>query len=214
MENFNRRFDNLINRFDNYFEVVPGGIFGLLSVIIGVSGDFIAYLFYPGYNIAEYMISDLGRGPGAVFYNIGVIISGVVAIPFGFYVGKVLNRGEAKNGKIKLAIFSYVISAIALSLSGVFPGIESNDTIFFIHGLFAFISFACVSLYLAIFGSIMLKDDRYSNGIAYFGFIVVGLFILTILTWLPLIEWSANFGIIIWTIWSALYFLHKEKEKS
>jgi len=214
MEKLITRFDNFTNRFDKLFEVVPGGIFGLLSVIIGVSGDIIASIFFPGYNIAENMISDLGRGPGAIFYNVGVIIAGLVAIPFGFYLGNSLNSEEVKDGTVRLMMLCYFISAIALSLSGVFPGIESKNLILFLHGLFAFISFICAALYLAVFGLLVLRDDRYFDGLAYFGFIVVVLLIIVVLTWLPLIEWIANFGIIFWTIFIALYFLQKENKET
>ena len=157
------------------------------------------------------MISDLGRGPGALFFNIGVVIAGLVAIPFGFYLGKSLNTEETNDKIVNLVIISYIISCISLCLVGIFPGILDNYLIFFLHGLFAFISFTTAAIYLVLFGYLVLKDDRYTKGLAYLGFTVAVFYIIVVLTWLPIIEWIAEFGIITWTILTASYLLSKKK---
>ena len=59
-----------------------GGFFGIISVLIRLMGDFIAIIFTPNYNMIDDLISDLGVGPGAIFFSLGLILSGIVSIPF------------------------------------------------------------------------------------------------------------------------------------
>ncbi|MFW9936776.1 MAG: hypothetical protein ACFFD5_03960, partial [Candidatus Thorarchaeota archaeon] len=63
------------------FDIIPGAIFGILSVIVGLLGDFLALLFFPEYNLTL-MISKLGIGPGGIFFNVGTILSGFFAFLF------------------------------------------------------------------------------------------------------------------------------------
>jgi len=39
------------NFIDKLLSLIPGGVFGLLSVIIILIGDFIAFAYFPGYSI-------------------------------------------------------------------------------------------------------------------------------------------------------------------
>ncbi len=67
------------NKFLDYF---PGFIFGIIAIIIGLTGDFLAISYYPGYSITKDMVSTLGVGPGAIYFNLGTFYSGLFAIPF------------------------------------------------------------------------------------------------------------------------------------
>ena len=67
---------NEINFSDTLFFKNYGSIFGILSVSVGVIGDLIALYLFPGYSIFSNMISELGVGPGGIFFNIGVFFSG------------------------------------------------------------------------------------------------------------------------------------------
>ncbi|MHA1148986.1 MAG: DUF998 domain-containing protein [Promethearchaeota archaeon] len=193
------------------FQVIPPGIFGLLSVLVGVSGDIISASLYPGFSITKNMISDLGVGPGGIFFNFGVIFSGILAIPYVIHLNKtVLEPHRVKPWIFRLALFGSVISSIALSLIGVFPAYQNNFTILLIHGIIATICYIGVIIYLTIYGRLILRDERFSNGFGYFTLIVACLFIIVLLTWLPLIQWIANVGIIIWTTLAASYLLHKK----
>ena len=59
--------------FDSLFDKIPGGLFGITSMIIGLGGDLLAALFYPNYSIFEDMISNLGISwisPGGFFLTL------------------------------------------------------------------------------------------------------------------------------------------------
>jgi hypothetical membrane protein len=65
---------------NNFFNK-KGGICGLISIIIGICGDILAIIYFPGYNLLNNMVSDLGIGPGGIFFILGLIFSGILAIP-------------------------------------------------------------------------------------------------------------------------------------
>ncbi len=46
--------------FENLFDVMPGGIFGIMAVTIGLLGIIIPLMHYPDYNIFKDMVSHLG----------------------------------------------------------------------------------------------------------------------------------------------------------
>ena len=70
------------NFLDKILRRISGGVFGILSMIIRVLCDFLAFLCIPGYDIFENMVSELGVGKGGIFFNLGLIISGIICIPF------------------------------------------------------------------------------------------------------------------------------------
>lgn len=203
-------FKRINGLFDQTLNIIPGGLFGLFSVLIGVGGDIIALLHFPGYSIFYNMISDLGTGPGAIYFNIGVFISGLVAIPFDVHLGKLLLKDDKSRLTYYSGLTCSILSCLSLSMIGVFPADQSRTMIFLLHGTFAFISFLSGAIYLVIFGYSMRKNERFSNKLAWYCFIVAALFLSVIFSWLPLIEWIANFGIISWSIITASYMLKKK----
>ena len=49
----------------NTYNSIPAPIYGLLSAIVGLSGDVISIALFEGYNFNR-MISVLGTGPGGI----------------------------------------------------------------------------------------------------------------------------------------------------
>ena len=69
--------------FDRLLTLIPGGVFGLLTCAISLTGDTISIILFPGgYSFLENMISELGRGPSGIFFNLGLIISGILSFPY------------------------------------------------------------------------------------------------------------------------------------
>lgn len=200
----------VLTAFDRVLSRVPGGIFGILSVTIGVCGDFISIYLYPGYNIFINTISELGVGPGKIFFNIGVIFAGIIAIPFGIYLGRALNTKGSYEKLNKSAVVISIISCVSLSLIGVFPGNPAETLIYLLHGFCAFLCFFGGMIYLFLFSFLMLREPKFSKFLAYYGFFVAGLFLLFLFTWVPITEWIANIGIISWTIICSIYMLYKK----
>ena len=67
---------------DDSLQFIFGGILGISAIIIRIIGDGMAIILFPDYSFFKNMISDLGVGPGSFFFNFGLIISGLVLVPF------------------------------------------------------------------------------------------------------------------------------------
>ena len=197
------------NLFDKLLDIAPGGVYGLLSVIVGVGGDLIALFLYPRYDFLVHKISELGMGPGALFFNIGLILAGIIAIPFDVYLGRALRERGSDEKLIQGAVIISIICCISLSLVGVFPSNKENEVILLLHGIFSLICFLGGSIYLILFSLLMTKDDRFPKLLAYLGIIVAGLFSIFTFTWVSSTEWIANIGIVFWTVTIASYMLYK-----
>ena len=197
---------------DKLFEIMPGGVFGLLSVALIILGEIIALLLIPGYSIFNNMISELGAGPGGPFFNLSTIISGIIIIPYYIHLAKSFSGENIKENLRKYAILAAVISCITYSLLGVFPSIEDNIIIYVIHGTLAAISIASGLGYLLLYSILMLRAQNFSKYQAYHGFIVAVLYATFLLTWIPIIEWVMNMAILSWITVNSVYILYLKKQ--
>ncbi|MHA1436779.1 MAG: DUF998 domain-containing protein [Promethearchaeota archaeon] len=195
--------------FERIFNYIPGALFGIISVAIGVFGDIMSAWLYPDYSIFKNMISDLGIGPGSHFFNTGVILSGFFGILFSLYFRKIFQENGGNETILKWGFISYIISCVSLIAIGVFPASRTNVTILYIHGIFALMCALSVIAYLCLFGYLIIKDNQFSNWLAYYGFFICILFMIFIFTWQPFPEWAANIGIISWTSIFSVYILYK-----
>lgn len=192
------------------FERIPGGIYGLVSMSIGVSLIFLAMTQYPGYNLIEYYISYLGFGPGlsAPLFNIGLIVAGLVAIPSFLDLARILDGEEINQKAWKRAKQFSIAACIFLSLVGCFPAYNLILLIF--HGMAAMGFFVCGFLFCVLFTYLMNKDTRFSRIQIYIGIIVSGVFALFMVTIRPLTEWLVFFAIVFWVCETNLYVLFKK----
>ena len=202
---------------DSFYRIIPGGLFGITSMIIGLTGDFLAALYYPGgYNIFEHMISHLGTSwlnPGMIFFNIGVIFCGIVAIPFNIYLGRVFKKEYGESEWIRVAVISNIISSTSLIIIGVSLSLsrDVDDFPFLLHGFFAVICFLGAAVYCIVYSCIIVTNNhKFPKYYAIFGFVVAGIEIMFLITWQPFIEWLANFSIIVWIIIMSSFLLHKK----
>lgn len=203
--------EKLNNFFDNLFKIVPGGVFGLLSISIGLSIDIIG-LIISGYSIYTHSVSSLGIIPGPVglLFNIGLIFSGIFAVIFDIYLCKIISFEFADEKAIKLIVAISVISSFSLLLVGVFPLSQESYTIFVLHLIFAFTAFIGGLIFIFVYSLFMLKDPKFLKILAYSGFVVCAFFALYLFTQLPIAEWLAVFAIILWTLLNASYMIYKK----
>ncbi len=190
---------------DKLLDILPGGIYGILSLIARISGDFIAFLFFPGYSIFNNMVSDLGVGEGGIFFSLGLIISGIICVPFYITLARSLKSEEISEKSIKTGLIFFYISDIAYILVGFFPSIEENYIIYTTHGVLAVISWLTGIVYLITFSKLMLKHDNYTKLPAYSGFFLIGFMLLFLFTWIPILEWVMTFAFISWLIIISCY---------
>ena len=193
---------------DKLLNIASGGYYGIISIIIRITCDFIAFLLTPGYNMSENMISEFGRGPGGIFFNLGLIISGIVTIPFYVSLGRAL-KCEAVNEKLrKIAIIFSIISIITYIFVGIFPSYPENIPIYYAHGIFGAVSWITAVGYLTIYSFLMLKNNKFSKFQAYHGYCVAGTAILFLFTWHPVPQWIMTFAIISWVLINSVFILH------
>ena len=179
------------------FKVIPGPYWGLFSMIVGLLGDIIAVLMTPGYNLT-YMISTLGTGPGALFFNLGTILSGLFALIFYLYLIPALKSEDVSEEVQRMALIFASLSCFFFILIGVFPSITSNSVLIIIHGFVAMISLMCGSVYKSLFGYMMLKNEKFLKIHTFSAIIVVIIEIVFLLTWVPIIEWMMVIAINYW----------------
>ncbi len=215
MEKINSLFDKIITDFS-------GGIWGLLSIGFGLTGDLISYIFFPGYDFTKKAVSYLCEGPGGLFFQIGSVISGIFAIFFVISLARSIDGEEISEILKKSTLVFALISCINLIILGAFCG--PNLIISLIHGFSAFLSWFSGLVYITLFNILILKDSKFSKYLAYSGFIISSLFLLLLVFWilhffeitrflglfLPTIEWVDTFAIIIWYLIISIYLIHKK----
>jgi len=192
----------------NTYNLVPAPIYGLLSAIAGLSGDIISILLFQGFSL-NHMISALGTGPGAIYFNIGTILSGIFALLFYLYLAKVIGK-ESNDPKLhKVGRFFAFNSCIFFSLVGVFPT-STNMIIFVLHGSAASISWLSAIIYLSIFGYLIFKNNIFPRFFVYLALITAGTIIVFLLTWNPIIEWIMALAVTIWITLISAYLLYRK----
>ena len=187
---------------------IPSPYYGLLSAFVGIGGDIIAIALFPSYNFNR-MISALGTGPGAIYFNIGTILSGIFALLFYLYLIEVIGKETNDPKQQKVGRFFAINSCIFFSLVGVFP--TSTDTILFVlHGTFALISWLSAIIYLSIFSSLIFKNKVIPKFFGYLAIITAGTIIVFLLTWIPIIEWIMALAITVWITLPSVYMLYRK----
>ena len=190
------------------YNSIPAPIYGLLSAVLGLGGDIIAIALFPGFNIYR-MISALGAGPGAMFFNIGTILSGIFAFLFYLYMIKVIGK-ETVDLKIqKVGRFFAINSCIFFSLVGVFPA-STNIILFVLHGTFALISWLSAIIYLSIFSLLIFKNKIIPKFFGYLALLTAVIIIVFLLTWIPIIEWTMAVAVTVWITLPSLYMLYRK----
>jgi hypothetical membrane protein len=192
----------------NTYNLVPAPIYGLLSAVVGLSGDIIAILLFQEYNL-NHMISALGAGPGAIYFNIGTILSGIFALLFYLYMIKVIGKETNAPKLQKVGRFFAINSCIFFSLVGVFPT-STNMIIFVLHGTFALISWLSAIIYLSIFSFLIFKNKVIPKFFGYLALITASIIILFLLTWIPIIEWIMALEITVWITLPSVYLLYRK----
>ena len=201
----------IINRLiDKLLKLAHGGYYGLLSMIIGIIFTFLSFLLVPGYSIFESFISILGISPGltAPLFNMGIILTGILVIPFLVYLGRSLTQ-ERINEKIeKIAFKISIVGALSISLVGCFPHYTLLLGIIYIF--FATLFFFSELIFCLIFSLLIWFDSRFSKMQSIIGFAVSGVFIFFIFTGWTISEWLVFFAIVFWVIENSIYILYKK----
>ena len=196
-----------VDFFKKLFQIIPGSVFGLISFGLGIFTHLLGVLFYPDYDMIIIPISFLGDGYGGGFYRLGIIITGLIAVPFCVYLGKSFKNDHSTELIRKIALIGSIIYCISLIFIGLFW--RGNNVVSFLHGFFAFICWVDGLIFISLFSVLMLKDEKFPNSIAYFGFIIAGTFLLHLSVLRPVTQWIMTLSILLWVWIISSYMLYK-----
>ena len=189
------------------FNIFPGSVYGLISFGISIITHLLGVLMYPNYNITYMAISVLGDGYGGLIYRIGLILTGIIALPFCIFLGATFNKNSTNGPIRKIALSGSFVYCISLILIGYFWG--TNIVISFLHGLFAFIAWVDGLIFIGFFSILMFIDSNYPRTIGVFGFYVAGTFLLHLLVFSSITQWIMTLSIMLWTWVVSSYMLYK-----
>ena len=217
--------------FDKLFSLIPGYIFGFLAFTVGILGDTLALIFTPEYKMWKSSISVLGDLSGGIYLRSGLIISGLIAIFFFIYLGKVLKDDNVNEVHRKIATATGIFASISVLLTGTFSGV--NEFIKSVHGMFALFGWFGNLAVFILFSLLMLKNPKFSKPPVYVGFIASGILVVylipffitnfcnyfrdicyefgrTIFIIMPVWEWIVYFSVLFWILFTSSYMLYKK----
>ena len=187
---------------------IPRPYYGLLSALVGIAGDIIAISLFPDFDLG-YMISDLGTGPGALFFNIGTFFSGVFALLTYLYIIKILKNENLNHPNVlKIGKVFAINSCVFFALIGVIPSVRSNIILFIVHGGVALISLLSGVIYLGCFSYLFFKSKKFSGLVGYLPLTAVTCIAPFLFSWHPITEWIMTVGITFWIIAISIYMLY------
>jgi len=187
---------------------IPRPYYGLLSAFAGIAGDIIAILLSPDFDLG-YMISDLGTGPGAIFFNIGTIFSGVFALLTYLYIIEILENENINHPNVlKIGKVFAINSTVFFALIGVIPSVRSNLILFAVHGAVALISLVSGVIYLSCFSYLFFKSEKFSGFVGYLPLIAVSCIAPFLFSWHPVTEWIMTVGITFWIFAISIFMLY------
>jgi hypothetical protein len=176
---------------------------GVAAVAIYLIFTAIALSNYPeAYSPLTNWLSDLGNPianpSGAVFYNLGCILTSVILFAF-FISANVWNIGDKKiRIFLTIAQIAGILSSIALIITALFP-LGPHTAI---HSLSGKIHIIFIGFFLTFSATVLLKHNASIKWFAYFGFLsaavnfVYGAFLNSVF----FAEWLAIGMFIIYTL--------------
>ncbi len=188
-----------------------GRIFGLATVFIGTLSNFIAFILFPGYRLTHNNVSDLGIGPGALFFNLGLVITSLLCVPFLLCINNVLKKEvdvvgqKLRKNTIRIAYFC----CFSVAMVGVFPSDYSRPIILGLHMVAAVCSFGSGIILFALLGALLYQSEHFSKFQAINAWIVSGIILFFSLNLYPLTEWIAFISILSFVIDMSIYMAIK-----
>ena len=187
---------------------IPRPFYGFLSAFVGITGDIIAIVLFPDFNLS-YMISDLGTGPGAIYFNIGTFLSGIFALLVYLHIVEIFENENLNHPKVlRIGKVFAINSCVFFALIGVIPSVRSNIVLFAVHGAVALISLLSGVIYLSCFSYLFFKSEKFSRFVAYLPLIAVSCILPFLFSWHPITEWIMTFGITFWIVAISIYMLY------
>jgi hypothetical membrane protein len=88
---------------------------GIVGSVVFVVSLFLAVISYPSYNPLTNFLSDLGIGANsAIFFNLGLILTGICFIIFGYGLGIIFRKRAGFAGSVIFIIASFALIGVGL----------------------------------------------------------------------------------------------------
>jgi len=167
---------------------------GVAVVVLYCVFTFASFALYPAaYSPVTNWLSDLGNSSynpkGAVFYNLGCILTGIALFPF--FIG--LYEWYTVNKRFRLGLVVWQAEGCVAAFSLIMIGVFSEDS-GSLHTLWSAVFFILILGVLLGVGSLLFTHPRYIRKIAYYGFIVAAIDVLFIFFDAPWLEWFTVFS--------------------
>ncbi|MHA1377382.1 MAG: DUF998 domain-containing protein [Candidatus Helarchaeota archaeon] len=149
---------------------------GMISVIILFIFIFISYLYFPTYySIFNNYVSELGnclRNPnGAIYFNIGAILSGVFLFPFFIGIHLWYSENTWRNFFLIGSQTSGFIAAFSMIMVGFYPENQLTE-----HLFWSYLFFTMILVFILGTSISLYTDPKFIKKNSYTGFIIVILF--------------------------------------
>jgi hypothetical membrane protein len=150
-------------------------------------------LFPTTYNPITNWLSDLGNSSynprGAIFYNLGGILTGIALFPFfiGFY------KWHTKETWRKISIMITQAVGCAAAFALIMIGVFSEDS-GWLHSLWSEVFFLLNMIVLVLAGASLYTHPRYIKEVGFYGFIVAAINLFFLFgSNTPILEWFTVF---------------------
>lgn len=148
----------------------------------------IQFFIFGPYNIVVNYLSDLGNyiyNPvGAYFFDYGIIIIGIVMLPFFYGIVKYWQENKYQI-LLKITRILGFASGFTLMLIGIF----SENSPYPLHDLWSAIFFILILTLMGLSSFALLSDERYIKAISIYGFGSILFNAFFLVTGSPFLEW-------------------------
>jgi hypothetical membrane protein len=189
---------------------------GVIAPVVYLVFTTVAFLKYPAeYSPITNWLSDLGNPlvnqSGALFYNLGCIITSLILIAFYLGLRELVNDSKRLKVLLTIAQITGILSSIFLIITALFP-LGSHTAIHQISGKLHIIF---LGFFLTFSATVLLRNPSLKKWPAYFGFItavvnfVYGAFLYSVF----FAEWIAIGMFIIFVLMISFYSILMVKEE-
>ena len=145
---------------------------GITAVTVYIAFTLVAFLQYPdAYGPLTNWLSDLGNPQaspsGALFYNLGCILTSVVLFIFFASIGKWNNGNKKMRMLLTIAQIMGIFSACSLILAALFPLGPHTST----HSFWSSMLTVGIGFFLTFSATAFLRHPAFMRWIAYYAFL-------------------------------------------
>lgn len=171
-----------------------GCVSGIAVILLYCTFTFTSLALYPTpYSPVTNWLSDLGNTSfnpvGAIVYNIGCVLTGIVLFPFFASLHKWYTHEKWR----KISLIATQLVGFFAAFSLVMIGVFSEDFMEQ-HVFWSSVFFVLNLVVLILVGLSLFTHPSYIKSVAYYGFVVAGINMVFVLVYdTPLFEWFTVF---------------------